>query len=66
MPQNLTGVPAVFGDLNLAGQNMNQLNDQEQMQRKKKLLAAGMNNDFQSATEFLFGNRYSQSGSLGS
>jgi hypothetical protein len=63
--KNLTGVPSVFGDLNLAGQNMNQLSEEEMLQRKKKMLAAGQSNDFQTATQFLFGPRMTQSGSQG-
>lgn len=63
--KNLTGVPSAWGDLNLAGQNLNQLSEQEMLQRKKKILAAGQSNDFQSATSFLFGNRMTQAGSTG-
>jgi ABC-type cobalamin transport system ATPase subunit len=63
--KNLTGVPSAWGDLNLAGQNMNQLSEQEQLQRKKKLLSAGQSDSFQTATQFLFGNRLNQSGSVG-
>jgi ABC-type cobalamin transport system ATPase subunit len=63
--KNLTGVPSVFGDLNLAGQNMNQLSEQEALAKKKKLLAGGQSNDFQTATQQLFGNRMTQSGSYG-
>jgi len=56
-PKNLTGVPSVWGDLNLAGDNMNALSDEERLARKKKLMAAGQSNDFQTATQFLFGAR---------
>ena len=64
--KNLSGVPGAWGDLNLAGANMNQLSEAEQLARKKKMLAAGQSNDFQTATQFLFGNRAVQSGSMGS
>lgn len=60
--QNLTGVPSVWGDLNLAGQNMNQLSEQEMLARKKKLLAGAQSNDFQNATQFLFGSRLNTAG----
>jgi hypothetical protein len=60
--QNLTGVPSVWGDLNLAGQTMNQLSEQELLQRKKKIMAGAQSNDFQSATQFLFGNRLNAAG----
>lgn len=62
---NLTGVPSVFGDLNLAGENLNALSEQEKLARKKKMLAAGQSDDFQSATQMLFGPRFSASGSMG-
>lgn len=63
--KNLTGVPGAWGDLGLAGQNMNQLSEEEMLQRKKKILAGGQSNDFQTATQFLFGNRMTQSGGTG-
>jgi hypothetical protein len=60
MPGQKTGMPSVWGDLNLGSENQNQLSDQ-QAQRKKKVMSAGMSGAFQS----LFGNRMSQTGSLG-
>lgn len=63
--KNLTGVPSVYGDLNLAGQNLNQLSDEEMLNRKKKILSASRTDSFQTATQFLFGNRMTQSGSMG-
>lgn len=63
--KNLTGVPSAWGDLNLAGQNLNQLSELEAAARKKKVLAAGQSNDFQTATQFLFGSRMTQAGSTG-
>lgn len=63
--RGMFGMPSVWGDLNLAGQNANQLSDQEQLQKKKKLMSAGRSNDFQSATSMLFGSRMQNTGSLG-
>jgi hypothetical protein len=57
--------PSIWGDLNLGGQNQNQLSEQEQLQRKKKVLSAGRSNEFQSATSMLFGNRQQNTGSMG-
>jgi hypothetical protein len=54
-----------WGDLGMAGATMNQLSEAEQLARKKKILSAGQSNDFQTATQFLFGNRAIQSGSVG-
>ncbi len=59
------GTPSAWGDLNLAGSNMNQLSEEEKLQKKKKLLAAGQSNSFETATQQLFGNRMAQSGSYG-
>lgn len=63
--KNLSGVPGAWGDLNLAGASMNQLSEAEQLARKKKMLAAGQSNDFQTATQFLFGSRAIAAGSSG-
>lgn len=60
--QNLTGVPSIWGDLNLAGQNMAQLSEAEQLNRKKKLLSAGNSNSFTDAISQMFGNRLSAAG----
>ena len=55
----------MFGDLNLAGQNMSQLSDAEKEARKKKLMAGGQSTDFASMMSQLFGNRNQQTGSQG-
>lgn len=65
--KNLTGVPmpGAAGDLGLTGQVQQQLSDEEKLARKRKLLGAGMSNDFQTATQMLFGNRLAQTGGTG-
>ena len=60
-----SGTPSIWGDLNLGNENQNQLSEQEQLQRKKKLLSGGRSNDFQTATSMLFGSRMQNSGSTG-
>lgn len=56
MAINLTGVPsAAAGDLGLVGQNPQQLSEQEQLARKKKLMSAAMGDQMLSATQFLTG-----------
>lgn len=57
----LTQMPSVWGDLGLnaqpgAQQNQGMLNDEEELARKKKLLAAGQN-PMQSAAQILMGSR---------
>lgn len=56
--KNLTGVvmPSVWGDLNLAGSTLTQLAEEEALKRKKKLMGAATGDEFQTATQFLFGN----------
>lgn len=60
--QNLTGVQAIFGDMNLAGNTMQQLTEEEQAARKKKLLAAGTTDSFSNAITAMFGDRLSSAG----
>jgi hypothetical protein len=62
--KNLTGVPSVYGDLGLAGQNLQSLSDEEKLSKKKKVMSASQTNDMQTATQFLF-PRYNQTGSTG-
>lgn len=61
--KNLTGVPSVYGDLGLAGQNQLAVSEEEKLAKKKKLMSASMSNDQGSATQFLFPRN--QMGSLG-
>jgi hypothetical protein len=65
--KNLTGVPmpGAAGDLGLTGMAQQQLTEEEKLARKKKILAAGMSNEFQTATQMLFGNRLAQTGGTG-
>ena len=60
--QNLTGMENLWGDMNLAGQNMGSLSEEERLARKKKLMAAGNASDFQSAMSVMFGNRLNSGG----
>ena len=60
---NLTGVPQIFDDLNLAGSTMTQLSETERMARKKKLLAAGQSSSFTDAISTMFGTQLNSAGS---
>lgn len=62
MADNLTGIQTIFGGSNLAGSTLNQLSEEEQLQRKKKLLAAGQSGDFQNAIGTIFGQRLNSAG----
>jgi len=61
----LTNMPSVWGDLNLPGNNAgglpgaNQqtLTDEQEMARKKKILAASTQNQFLSATQLVMGSK---------
>lgn len=52
MPLNST--PSVWGDLGLAGQNQQTLKDQQELMRKKKLMAAA-GTDMKTAVQQFFG-----------
>lgn len=52
--QNLTGVPSVWGDLNLASSTINQLSAEEELKRKKKLMGASTS-EFGNVSQYLFG-----------
>lgn len=63
MPQNLTGIADnIWGGMNMGGQQLNQLSEEEQLQRKKKLMAAGQSTDFQSAMAYMFGTKLNSAG----
>lgn len=59
---NLTGIETIFPGTNLASSTLNQLSEEEQLQRKKKLLAAGQSGDFQSAMSTMFGAKLNTAG----
>lgn len=58
-PFGRVGVPGAVNDPN---NPLSKLSEEEQLRRKKKLLAAGTNDEFQTATQFLFGNRLNSAG----
>jgi hypothetical protein len=60
--QNLTGIQTIFGGTNPVDSTLSQLSEEEQLQRKKKLMAAGQSSDFQSAMSTMFGNRLNSAG----
>ena len=65
----LTNMPSVWGDLQLNEQpgttaNQDQLVEQENLARKKKIMAAGSTNQFLTATQLMFGSRTGVSGTV--
>jgi len=60
MAFGLTGMPSVWGDLNMtdmAQQNQDQLAQQQDQIRKKKLLGAGAQGGLHTAAQTLLGGR---------
>lgn len=58
----IMSMPSVWTDLNMAGQNQQQLLDKEELARKKKLMAAG-GTDYLTASQLFFG-QHSPGGSI--
>jgi hypothetical protein len=58
--QNLSGMSSVWDTL-MADGNQQQLTDQQDQARKKKILAAGQSPAFQNASQFIYGSRTSPS-----
>lgn len=53
---------SMFGDMNLAGKNIQQLTEEERLARKKKINAAGTNSAFPDAMAQMFGPNFSSLG----
>ncbi len=63
MPTNLTGISNdIWGGMNMGGQTMNQLSEAEQLQRKKKIMAASRPTDTTSVMQYMFGPRMGSAG----
>jgi hypothetical protein len=68
----LTNMPSVWGDLNLpgnnqsnlAGSNQQTLTEQQELERKKKIMSAGSASQFLSATQLVMGSKTGLSGSV--
>lgn len=68
MPNPLTNMPSVWGDLGLNGQspaqqNADLLSEQEKLARKKKIMAAG-SSPLASAAQMLLGSRTGNSNTV--
>jgi len=53
---------SMFGDMNLAGKNVEQLSEEEKLARKKKINAAGSSSAFPDAMAAMFGPTFSSLG----